>query len=73
MERKGKIEDKKSIYITIYMNSVIGEVACQSFYWKKKLRKRIKKKKKKRQIKKILDSICTLVEINIVFNLIFLL
>jgi hypothetical protein len=32
MERKGKIEGKKSICITIYMNSVIGEVACQSFY-----------------------------------------
>ena len=44
MERKGKIKGKKSICITIYMNSVIGEVACQSFHWKKNLKKPTKTK-----------------------------
>jgi heme/copper-type cytochrome/quinol oxidase subunit 2 len=40
---------------------------------KTKEKNKKKKKEKKRQRNQRLDSICTLVEINIVFNLIFLL
>ena len=34
-EMNGKIEGKKNIRITFYINSLVGEVAYQSFYWKK--------------------------------------
>jgi len=58
MEMKGKIEGKKSICITIYMNSIMSEVAYQSFCWKKNCEKIQKqKKKKKRQRNQRSDSI----------------
>jgi hypothetical protein len=72
MEMKGKIKGKKSICITIYMNSIMSEVAFQSFCWKKNCGKKKQNKKKKEKTKKSKIGFY-LFEINLVFNLVFLL